>query len=194
MAISNISSQQPNVELQKQLQQNAPKTSEEKGDNPRNFQRVDEYIPSEKQEKAGYEKPTNKVDAKTIEQLKADSEVHHRQLIDMVKRLIEKQGFTLNDALSGEAMVKVDAETRAEAQAAIDEGGHSSAENVSDRIVNFAIAISDGDPKKLELLKSAINKGFEAAAAVFGGELPEISHKTHELIMQKLDNWAEQGE
>lgn len=191
MVINNITSQQPNTSVQSPLQS---KPTQEKDNTPGKFERVDEYIPSEKQESVVYKKPTNKVDAKTIEQLKAESELHHRQLIDMVRRLVEKQGFSLYDVLGGNAVVPVDAETRAAAQAAIDEGGHSSVENVSDRIVNFAIAVSGGDPGKLEGLKASINEGFEAAAEVFGGKLPEISYQTHERIMEKLDAWAAQGQ
>jgi hypothetical protein len=40
-------------------------------------------------------------------------------------------------------------------------------------------------------LKSSIEEGFRQAAQALGGELPEISHKTHDMIMGKLDKWAE---
>ncbi|SHH37186.1 hypothetical protein SAMN02745221_02217, partial [Thermosyntropha lipolytica DSM 11003] len=43
---------------------------------------------------------------------------------------------------------------------------------------------------KIEMLRGAIIEGFKAAEAVLGG-LPEISKKTYELVMQKLDAWME---
>ncbi|QGU00421.1 hypothetical protein SYNTR_1827 [Candidatus Syntrophocurvum alkaliphilum] len=74
----------------------------------------------------------------------------------------------------------------------IKEGGKLSAEKVSDRIVDFAKAISGGDKDKIELLKDAIKQGFEAASAALGG-LPEVSEQTYDLVMQKLDAWMEEG-
>jgi hypothetical protein len=62
---------------------------------------------------------------------------------------------------------------------------------VSDKIVNFAIAIADNDPSKLNQLKEAIDKGFAAAEKSFGGKLPGICSQTHDEIMKKLDKWSE---
>lgn len=67
-----------------------------------------------------------------------------------------------------------------------------SPEKVSDRIVEFAKAISGGDKSKIDTLRDAIEKGFAEAARVLGGELPEVSQKTYDLVMQKLDTWAQE--
>ena len=58
----------------------------------------------------------------------------------------------------------------------------------SDTIVYFAKAISGGNKSKLDKLIAAIDKGFSEAGKALGG-LPEISMKTYDRIMEKLDVW-----
>lgn len=72
----------------------------------------------------------------------------------------------------------------------IGEGGALSPEKVSNRIVDFTKAISGGDKEKHETLKAAIKEGFEQVEKALGQELPEISSKTYDLVMQKLDEWV----
>lgn len=161
-----------------------------KKDAPANKQQqVDQYIPSKEEKSVTYKKPTTKVDTVTIDKLKIESERAHEQLRNLVDQLLKKQGLTFQDLKNSNAKIKVDEQTRLEAQAAIDEGGPSSPEAVSDRIVDFAKAISGGDQSKFELLKGAIEDGFAAAKKAFGGTLPEISNKTYDLVMEKLENW-----
>ena len=74
----------------------------------------------------------------------------------------------------------------------IEDGGPLSPEAVSNRIVDFAKSISGGDKSKLALLRDAIEEGFEQAKEFMGGELPEISDTTYELIQEKLDAWEEE--
>ena len=105
-----------------------------------------------------------------------------------MSQLLARQGLTFQETEKAE----IDDELRLEARTLIGEGGELSAEKVSDRIVEFAKNISGGDKEKLEVLKGAIQKGFQEAAAVLGGELPDISQKTYQLIMEKLDTWAQQ--
>ena len=62
---------------------------------------------------------------------------------------------------------------------------------VSDRIVDFAIAVSGYDNKKLEEIKTGIDKGFAEAGEAFGGELPNICNQTYDEIMRKLDEWSQ---
>lgn len=154
---------------------------------------VDQYIPSENVPKAGYDKPTTKVDTVSIERLKAESEKAHENLMNLVRELLERQGISMKDAVSGKKEVVVDEQARLDAQAAIGEGGESSPEKVSDRIVDFAKAISGGDKSKFDLLKGAIEDGFNAAKEALGGTLPEISQKTFDMVMEKLNNWKEEA-
>ncbi|HHX60822.1 MAG TPA: hypothetical protein GX707_08925 [Epulopiscium sp.] len=144
-----------------------------------------EYVPAENNQKATYAKP----DMATIQRLKEESNQAYQHLRELVRQLLERQGLTFNDLDALGEDIPVDEETRLAAQKAIDEGGPMSPESVSDRIVDFAKAISGGDKTKLDMLRGAIEKGFKEAAKVWGGELPEISHQTYALIMDKLDAW-----
>jgi len=72
----------------------------------------------------------------------------------------------------------------------ISEDGYFGVEKTSQRIVDFAISAFGSDPAKLAQMKDAIEKGFQDAAAVFNGSLPDISHQTYAAVMEKLDNFA----
>ncbi|HCB93651.1 MAG TPA: hypothetical protein DEP57_07565 [Selenomonas sp.] len=87
--------------------------------------------------------------------------------------------------------------TPEEAQAAISEGGNYSVEAVSDRIFNLASAIAGSDPKMLEEMRSAVEKGFEQAGIAFKDatgrdDMPQITKDTHAEIMSRFDKRAEE--
>ena len=77
----------------------------------------------------------------------------------------------------------------AQAQKDVAEGGYWSAEETSTRFLEFAQALSGGDPSKAEALKNAFIEGYKQAEEIWGGELPELSKKTYELTLDKFDNW-----
>ena len=105
-------------------------------------------------------------------------------LRELVARLLLHQGKTSEDAVDKKSI------TQEEAQQLIAEDGYWGIEKTSDRIVQFAIAAAGNDPGRLDAIKASIEKGFSMAADAFGGTLPEISFKTHDAIMEKLDAWA----
>ncbi|GKV70504.1 hypothetical protein NCCP2716_30020 [Sporosarcina sp. NCCP-2716] len=152
---------------------------------------VDQYIPSQPETSIGYEKPTGKPDMSAIDRLKAESERVHENLMNIVRQLLERQGITMDEAVTGNKEIIVDEQARTEAQSAIGEGGPLSPEKLSDSIVEFANAISGGDKSKFDLLKGAIEDGFNEAKKALGGELPEISQKTYDLAMEKLEKWRD---
>ncbi len=140
-----------------------------------------------------------------IAQLKADQESRLNSLKSLVEKVITKQGQTfawanssnedlLNDSSFWNAIrtgnFTVDAETAAQAQADIADDGYWGVNQTSDRLVDFAKALTGGDSSKIESMRSAIKKGFEEAKKLWGGELPEISQKTYDATMKKLDEWA----
>ena len=63
-------------------------------------------------------------------------------------------------------------------------------EKTSDRIIEFANALTGGDPDKIEDMREAFKKGYEQAEKTWGGELPEISQKTYDAVMKKFDDLA----
>lgn len=111
---------------------------------------------------------------------------------DLVARLLERQGVTWEAALGGET-VEIDDETRAEAQALIADDGYWGIEQTSDRIVSSAVANAGNDPTRFEEIKEAVTRGFEMARKALGGTLPEISIKTFDTVMEKLEKWAVEG-
>ena len=116
------------------------------------------------------------------------------QLFDIVKKTIAGQGNTLAKAddmwkflASGD--FTVDAETKANAQKEISEDGYWGVNQTSDRILDFAIALSGNDTSKAEMLLDAFKKGFSEATAAWGKELPEISQKTYDAVLEKFEAW-----
>lgn len=102
----------------------------------------------------------------------------------LIEELIQNQGRLRNQAA-------FDARTVNQAKWLISEDGPLGVKAVSDRIVDFAIAVSGGDKTKLDELKAAIDKGFDLARQAFGGTLPDICNQTYDEVMRKLDEWAE---
>ncbi len=133
-------------------------------------------------------------DGKTIERLLHESEQAYRSLREIVARLLERQGKTYQDVVDWRLKQGFEVNDTAikEAQALLDEGGPFSPEAVSERIVEAAKAFSGGDPEKIALMRKAIDAGFKAAAKALGGQLPEISMKTYDLILEKLDAWEQE--
>ena len=149
----------------------------------------DEYIPAQKADKKiTYEKPAPKADEVTIQRLKEESDRAYSNLKQLVTQLLEGQGMKFNESKGIEVSEKI----QLEAQASIAEGGELSPEKVSDRIVEYAKALSGGDKEKIGLLRSNIEEAFKEAAKILGGELPEISKKTYELVTEKLDAWEKE--
>lgn len=127
-------------------------------------------------------------DKNTVLKLKRDSEQAYSHLIRIVQDMLKRQGKTL-DLIGGDDIVEVDEIARLEAQALIGPDGALGAEAVSQRLVDFAIALSGGDKSKADTLRGAIEKGFKEAEKILG-ELPGISQDTYKLTMEKFDAWA----
>ncbi len=136
-----------------------------------------------------------KPDTATIQKLKADADARTAQLRSIVEQLMLKQGTAYeqaNDIWSflAKGDYKVDPSTKAQAQADIAEDGYWGVEQTSQRIIDFATALTGGDPSKVEDMREAFKKGYAMAEEKWGGELPEISKKTYEAVMKKFDELA----
>ena len=79
---------------------------------------------------------------------------------------------------------------KAQAQADIAEDGYWGVGQTSDRIIQFATALTGGDPDKIEAMRDAFKKGYAQAEKTWGGSLPEISQKTYDAVMEKFDKLA----
>lgn len=141
-------------------------------------------------------KKTYKPNAQLVAKLKADADARTSQMKSIVQQMISKQGKTLGQAdsiwsfLAG-GNYKVDPAVRAQAQADIAEDGYWGVSQTSDRILDFATALTGGDPDKIEKMRSAFEKGFKKATKTWGDKLPDISQRTYKAVMEKFDKLAE---
>ncbi len=138
-----------------------------------------------------YTKPDHRKSAALdIEKIKQQAEKATENLRLLVEKLILHQGKTSGSATESESST-LETDTVEQAQLSISQDGEFGVEAVSDRIVDFAIAISGNDKTKLAELKASIDKGFAEAEKSFGGSLPSICNQTYDKIMEKLDKWSQ---
>ncbi len=139
-------------------------------------------------------------DRKTIvAKLKADQEKRQAQLTELVQNMISKQTTVFGEATDiwkflAKGDFEVDAETKKKAQEDISEDGYWGVKQTSDRIVSFATSLAGNDPDALEEMKDAFIKGYKQAEKQWGGELPEISKKTYDAVMEKFDKLMKKDE
>lgn len=130
-----------------------------------------------------------------VNKSKADAEARTNQLQSIVQQMISKQGNSFGAAndmwkFLASGNYKVDAATKLQAQKDISEDGYWGVKQTSDRIIDFATALTGGNPDKIEDMRSAFKKGYDAAAKKWGGELPDISKRTYDAVMEKFDKLA----
>ncbi|MDE6882591.1 MAG: hypothetical protein K2P48_05685 [Lachnospiraceae bacterium] len=133
-----------------------------------------------------------------VNKMKADAEAHAQQLQSIVEKLMTQQGQTFDKAngiwsVLASGNLKVDAATQAQAQKDIAEDGYWGVEQTSDRIIDFANALTGGDPSKIEEMREAFKKGYKQAEETWGGKLPDISQRTYDAVMEKFDKMASEA-
>ena len=156
-----------------------------------------------KQQQSGvvYEKKSSTVNtdyvkknSALISKLKADSDARVSQLRGIVEQMMKKQGAAIGNADSmwqflASGNFTVSADVRAQAQADIAEDGYWGVKQTSDRIVDFAKALSGSNPDKADELLEAFKKGFSQATKSWGSTLPDISQRTYDAVVKKFDAW-----
>lgn len=135
---------------------------------------------------------TKKTDYALINKLKADAEERTSQLRSLVEKMMTKQGVAIGTADSmwsflAKGDFTVDEATRAQAQADIADDGYWGVDQTSDRILDFAKALSGNDPEKADLLLDAFKKGFKEATKSWGQDLPDISQRTYDAVVEKFN-------
>lgn len=155
------------------------------------------YEPSEKQQTDSAKKIYTP-DTNLINKLKADAEARTAQLRSLVEQMLLKQGTAYGQANDIWQFLRsgnytVDPATKAQAQADIAEDGYWGVNQTSDRIIQFATALTGGDPDKIEEMRAAFQKGYDMAEKTWGGSLPEISKRTYDAVMEKFDRLAEEA-
>lgn len=136
-----------------------------------------------------------------IAQMKADTEARMNQLTDIVKKMMAGQGNAFAVAsgddiwsflASGDYTVTEAA--KLQAQEDISENGYWGVEQTSDRILDFAKALSGGDVSKADELLEAFKKGYDEATKAWGKELPSITQDTYKAVEEKFAAWKAESE
>ena len=148
--------------------------------------REDKFVQSQTVDSVTY----SRQDAQRLsaDQLKEMQRQQTERFTEMLRSMITKQGEKSNLTLFGMDLTVSQADSAAAAKA-IAPGGEYSVEAVSGRILNMAKALAGGDASKIEELREAVKKGFEAAGVDMGGSLPSICQDTYTAVMKGFDDW-----
>lgn len=139
-------------------------------------------------------KMSEKDRANLVSQLKEEQANRQSQFVSLVKDMITKQGSTYgqtNDIWKflADGNFTVDAQTKKDAQAAISEDGYWGVKQTSQRIFDFAVALSGGDEEKMKDMQKAFEKGFSQATKSWGKKLPGISSDTYDAVSKKFEDY-----
>ena len=140
-------------------------------------------------------KTTGKADnAAIVAKLKADAEQRTAQLRSIVEQMMTKQGVAIGTAddmwkFLAKGDFTVSADVKAQAQADIAEDGYWGVKQTSERIFDFAKALSGGDMDKMKEMQAAFEKGFKQATKTWGKELPQISQDTRSAVNKLFEDF-----
>ena len=132
--------------------------------------------------------------AALVEQMKQDQEKRQSQLLDLVNKIISKQGNRFGEAndmwkFLAEGEFTVDAATKEQAQKDISEDGYFGVKKTAQRLFDFASALAGDDVDQMKKMQDAVAKGFKQAQGAWGGELPDISKDTLKAVNQMFDEY-----
>ena len=133
---------------------------------------------------------TYTMDTETVERLKSENE---QRMANLVKQMLNQQ---IDKSNMWERLrtgnFTADAATIKQAQADIADDGYWGVEQTSDRLVQYATALTGGDPEKLDTMIAAFEKGYAAAEKTWGGKLPELAQRTREATLKKFQDLKNQ--
>ena len=130
-----------------------------------------------------------------VAQLKADAEARAAQMTDLVHKMMSQQGVAIGKSddmwrFLASGKFTVDAATKAQAQKDIADDGYWGVSQTSQRIFDFAKALTGGDGAKMEEMRKAFEKGFKMATGTWGQKLPDISQRTYDATEKLFDDYA----
>ena len=135
-------------------------------------------------------KKTYKPDTNLINKLKADADARASQLRSLVEQMMGKQATTYGNANDIWSFLRsgnytVDPATKAQAQADIAEDGYWGVNQTSDRIIQFATALTGGDPDKHS--KRATHRQRRPGAVLF----PRSPRRPMMPLWRNSTNWQQ---
>lgn len=127
-----------------------------------------------------------------VAMLQADAENRVSQMRSLVADMLSKQGVAIktNDDMwkaLANGNFTVDEAAAKEAQEAISEDGYWGVNQTSQRIFDFAVALSGGDSEQMDKMLEAFKKGFNEATKSWGKSLPDISSRTYDAVLEKFE-------
>lgn len=128
-----------------------------------------------------------KTDVEKVNAMKANLSQNISAFKQMVQALLGNQSVASWESIGD--LIKIDEATQLAAQEAISENGYWGVNQTAERLLDFAKALTGGDPSKIELMRNAFIEGFKAAEKVWGGKLPDISYQTYEKVMEGFKEW-----
>ena len=140
-----------------------------------------------------------KIDSKDFEKIREKSNNDIEAFEKFINKIFSYQGnYTSRTTTSVKSInIKIKTETVESAESAEEPSqeitGYWGAEETSQRILGFAKKISGNNPEKFDLLIGAFKTGFEEAKKAFGGTLPDVSHKTYDLVMDGFEKMKEEA-
>ena len=142
----------------------------------------------------------NKVDEKQaarealIKTLNEQLDAHTQQMQNLVSQLLggkpQENGWSLAETYRKLAEA-ADPETIEQAKKDIAEDGEWGVEKTSERMFQMAKALSGDDPTKADEMIAAVKKGLKQATEAWGEDRPDISQKTVDATIKKLEQWRD---
>lgn len=128
-----------------------------------------------------------------VKQLQAEQDKQKESMMSMVRDMLGQQANAANGGSIWKFLASgnftVDAQTKADAQAAISEDGFYGVKKTSERLFEFAQALAGDDVDKMKEMQKAVEKGFKMATGEWGRELPEICKNTLDAVNQKFEDY-----
>lgn len=135
-----------------------------------------------------------KSNAAIVAKMKQDLADRTSKMQNLVADMFAKQGQTFassSDMIKALANgnLQVDEATAAQAKEDISEDGYWGVKQTSERIFDFAKALSGGDEDKMRDMLDAFKKGYEKATGAWGKELPSLCQDTYDAVEAKFKDY-----
>lgn len=159
------------------------------------YEKSSDSTDSKKNTSKADSKKTNTADRSAIvKALQEDAENRKQQLIDIVRKSMTGQASTWDKSQGLKSLFEnltLDADTIAQAKKDISADGYWGVDQTSDRILDFAKALSGDDPSKADTLLEAFKKGYKQATGEWGDTLPSICKDTYDAVVEKFQKWKD---
>jgi len=114
-----------------------------------------------------------------------DNSSAQKDILDFLSGKKVSEDFNLaNTGYQGKPITELSKE---EATQLVGDDGFFGVEKTAQRVSGFVLSFSGDSLEKLEAGRKGIVQGFEDAQKMWGGELPEISHKTQAKTLELID-------